>query len=160
MRPDIDEVMSRPISKQLVDSNIPARLAYTALDGTPRVIPIAFGFDGGTFHVWTLPHAPKIKALAVNPNVAITVDTAGQWPPRALLVRGTATMEEVEGVPQGYLDASQKITPAEEFEAWKVGVMQLYKRMVRIDITPTWAKLLDFETTIPKPVEDLITGRA
>jgi hypothetical protein len=28
--------------------------------------------------------------------------------------------------------------------------------MARITITPTWAKLLDFETTIPKAVEDLI----
>ena len=28
--------------------------------------------------------------------------------------------------------------------------------MVVITITPTWAKLLDFETTIPKAVEDLI----
>lgn len=160
MPADVDEILNRPIAKQLVESHNPARLAYTALDGTPRVIPIAFGFDGRMFQIWTLPHAPKVKALAVNPHVAITVDTAGQWPPRALLVRGTATMEEVEGVPQGYLDASQKVTPADEFEAWKVAVAQLYKRMVRIDITPTWTKLLDFETTIPKPVEDLITGRA
>jgi hypothetical protein len=28
--------------------------------------------------------------------------------------------------------------------------------MARISITPTWAKLLDFETTIPQAVEDLI----
>lgn len=28
--------------------------------------------------------------------------------------------------------------------------------MVVITITPTWVKLLDFETTIPKAVEDLI----
>jgi len=31
--------------------------------------------------------------------------------------------------------------------------------MVLITVTPTWAKLLDFETTIPKAVEDLIKER-
>jgi hypothetical protein len=36
------------------------------------------------------------------------------------------------------------------------GVQGLYDEMVVITITPTWAKLLDFETTIPKAVEDLI----
>ena len=33
-------------------------------------------------------------------------------------------------------------------------------RMVVITITPTWAKLLDFETTIPKAVEDLSKEKA
>jgi hypothetical protein len=28
--------------------------------------------------------------------------------------------------------------------------------MVRLTITPTWAKLLDFETTLPSPVQELI----
>jgi hypothetical protein len=158
-RTTITEVLNKPIAKDLLRSNIPARLAYTALDGTPRVIPIAFLYDGSRFLIYTLPHAPKIKALTVNPKVAITIDTQGAWPPRVLLVRGTAELEQVEGVPQEYLDASEKVTPAEEFPAWKAGVTGLYRRMTKISIIPEWAKLLDFETTIPKPVEDLVTGR-
>jgi hypothetical protein len=35
-------------------------------------------------------------------------------------------------------------------------VRALYDQMVRITIEPDWAKLLDFETTLPKAVEDLI----
>jgi hypothetical protein len=31
--------------------------------------------------------------------------------------------------------------------------------MVRITITPHWAKLIDFETTIPQAVEDLVRAR-
>jgi len=31
--------------------------------------------------------------------------------------------------------------------------------MTQITITPDWAKLLDFETTIPKAVEDLVLAR-
>ena len=156
MTPDeITEVLSKPISQRLLASNIPARLAYTGRDGTPRVIPIAFGYSGSTIEMWTVPNSAKVPALQANPQVALTVDTAGEWPPRVLLVRGTARVETVDGVPQGYIDASEKVTPAGEFEGWKVGVLQLYDRMVHIEITPTWTKLLDFETTLPQAVEEL-----
>jgi hypothetical protein len=43
---DVSEVMAKPISRELLSSSIPARLAYTGLDGDPRVIPIAFLWDG------------------------------------------------------------------------------------------------------------------
>lgn len=153
------EILNKPLAQELLSSNIPARVAYVALDGTPRVIPIAFLYDGSRFLIYTLPHAPKTKALTANPKVAITIDTQGAWPPRVLLVRGTAELELVEGVPDEYLSASEKVTPAHEFPAWKAGVTGLYRRMTKISITPEWTKLLDFETSIPKPVEDLVTGR-
>jgi hypothetical protein len=35
-------------------------------------------------------------------------------------------------------------------------VRALYDQMALITIEPDWAKLLDFETTIPKAVEDLV----
>lgn len=31
--------------------------------------------------------------------------------------------------------------------------------MVRVVVTPTWAKLIDFETTLPSAVEELIHQR-
>lgn len=157
---EIAEILGKPLAQRLLSSNIPARLAYTGLDGGPRVIPIAFLREDGQIVVWTVPHSAKVKALTADPRVAITIDTAGEWPPRVLLIRGKAELTEVDGAPQGYLDASEKVTPADEFEAWKAGVQGLYERMTRIAITPTWVKLLDFETTIPKAVEDLITGKA
>ena len=43
---------------------------------------------------------------------------------------------------------------------WVAGVQALYDDMVVITITPTWAKLLDFETTIPQAVEDLIKEKS
>ena len=43
----------------------------------------------------------------------------------------------------------------DQYPEWVAGVQGLYDEMVVITITPTWAKLLDFETTIPKAVEDL-----
>jgi hypothetical protein len=32
--------------------------------------------------------------------------------------------------------------------------------MVRIVVTPTWAKLIDFETTLPSAVAELVQQRA
>jgi hypothetical protein len=31
--------------------------------------------------------------------------------------------------------------------------------MVRMAVTPTWAKLIDFETTLPSAVEELVRQR-
>lgn len=35
----------------------------------------------------------------------------------------------------------------------------MLKQMALITIVPDWAKVLDFETTIPKAVEDLVQAR-
>jgi hypothetical protein len=155
-RNDVTEVLNKPISQELLGSAIPARLAYTGVDGDPRVVPVAFWWDGTNLVVCTVSNSAKVPALKKNPRVAITIDTQEQWPPRVLLVRGTATTELVDGVPQEYVEASRKVTPVEVFEGWEAGVRGLYDQMVRITIEPDWAKLLDFETTIPKAVEDII----
>jgi len=153
----VAEVVAKPISRALlVGSSIPARLAYVGLDGRPRVIPIAFLWTGEHVVVYTAPKSAKVRALRKNPKVSLTIDTQDQWPPRALLIRGEAQVELVDGVPDGYVEASRKGIPVAEFEAWKQGVHALYHQMATITIVPTWAKLLDFETTIPKAVEDLV----
>jgi hypothetical protein len=158
-RRDVTEVLNKPISQELLGSSIPARLAYTGADGDPRVVPLAFLWNGEQVLVFTVPTAAKVRALRENPRVAITIDTQEQWPPRVLLIRGAASVELVGGVPEGYIEASRKVTPAEVFEDWEAGVRGLYDEMVRITIEPDWAKLLDFETTIPKAVEDLIHAK-
>jgi hypothetical protein len=36
------DVLHTPLASSLFASAIPARLAYTGLDGDPRVVPVAF----------------------------------------------------------------------------------------------------------------------
>ena len=91
--------------------------------------------------------------------MALTIDTQDQWPPRALLIRGAARVELLDEVPDPYIEASRKLIPAEDFDGWEQGVRALYDEMAAITIEPDWAKLLDFETTIPKAVEDLVRER-
>jgi len=156
---EIVAVLAQPLAQELLSSSIPVRLAYVGVDGAPRAIPIGFLWTGEHVVVYTLPTAAKVRALQANPRVALTIDTQDQWPPRVLLIRGAARVELVDGVPDGYVAASRKIVPAEHFESWEQGVRGLYDRMAEITIEPEWAKLLDFETTLPKAVEDLVRER-
>jgi hypothetical protein len=160
MQPDeITEVLNRPLSRELLARDL-TRLAYVAKDGTPRNIPIAFTWNGAQIVMCTSKNAPKLHALRANPMVALTIDTEVH-PPKILLVRGRAELDVVEGIPQEYLtmNGSYQMTP-EQRVVWEAEVHSLYDGMVRIVVTPTWAKLIDFETTLPSPVEELIRQRA
>jgi len=156
---EIDEVLAKPYSQQLLNGPEPARMAYDGLDDDPRVIPIGFWTEGARILMATVPKSAKVAAIRKNPKVALTIDQ-GAFPPKALLIRGTAEVELVEGIPDGYLTAGRKVMTDDQYPGWVAGVQGLYDEMAVITITPTWAKLLDFETTIPKSVEDLIKEKA
>jgi hypothetical protein len=156
---EITEILDRPISQEMLARDL-CRMAYVAKDGTPRNIPIGFTWNGAEIVLCTPPNAPKLHALRANPVVALTVDTEVH-PPKILLVRGTVELDEVEGIPDEYLEmnGSYTMTP-EQRVVWEAEVHSLYPSMVRIVVTPTWVKMIDFETTLPSPVEELIQQRA
>jgi hypothetical protein len=156
---EITEVLTRPFSQELLERDL-ARLAYVAADGTPRAIPIAFTWNGSEIVMCTSTNAPKLAALRMNPAVALTIDTEVH-PPKILLIRGRAELDLVEGIPDEYLqmNGSYAMTAAQRVE-WEAEVRSLYDAMVRIVVTPTWAKLIDFETTLPSAVEELVRRRA
>ncbi len=151
----IAEVLAKPYAQQLLGGPEPARLAYIGLDGNPRAIPIGFWTEGTRILMATLPKSAKVAAIQHNPNVALTIDQ-GAFPPKVLLLRGVAGVELVQGIPSGYLEAGRKVMTDEHYPEWSAGVHNLYDDMVVITVNPTWAKLLDFETTIPQAVEDLL----
>jgi nitroimidazol reductase NimA-like FMN-containing flavoprotein (pyridoxamine 5'-phosphate oxidase superfamily) len=94
-------LLNDPIAQTLLQSTIPARLAYSWTDGTPRVVPIWFHWTGEEFVLGSPPGAPKLKALAANSAAALTIDE-NAWPPKVLLVRGSATvqlLEDLRGCP-------------------------------------------------------------
>ncbi|MEU7065663.1 pyridoxamine 5'-phosphate oxidase family protein [Streptomyces sp. NPDC046161] len=155
---EIMEVLNRPMSRELLARDL-TRLAYVAKDGTPRVVPIAFVWNGSEVVMCTTKNAPKLPALRQNPAVALTIDTEVH-PPKILLIRGRAELDVVEGIPDEYLQANgtSTMTPEQRVE-WEANVRSLYDGMVRVVVTPTWAKLIDFETTLPSAVEELVRRR-
>ena len=155
---DVAEILRKPISQEMLDRDL-ARLAYVAKDGTPRVVPIGFTWNGSEVVMCSPTNAPKLVSLRLNPAVALTIDTEVH-PPSILLIRGEAVLDEVEGIPDEYLQASgtYKMTPEQRVE-WETEVRSLYDSMVRIVVKPTWAKLIDFDETLPTPVEELVRRR-
>lgn len=104
----------------------------------------------------TSTNARKLPMLRDNPAVAITIDTE-EHPPKVLLLRGNAELDAVDGIPEEYLqwNGVYKMTPEQRTE-WEVNVRELYDGMVRIVVKPTWAKLIDFVTTLPTNVQELV----
>jgi hypothetical protein len=66
----------------------------------------------------------------------------------------------VDGIPDEYLkgNGAYEMTP-EQRAVWEAEVRSLYDGMVRIVVTPTWAKLIDFETTLPSAIAELVRQR-
>ncbi|UOZ04362.1 pyridoxamine 5'-phosphate oxidase family protein [Amycolatopsis sp. WQ 127309] len=156
---EITEILNRPYSQELLARDL-TRLAYVAMDGTPRTIPIGFTWTGSQIVLCTPKNAPKLHALRANPAVALTIDTEVH-PPKILLIRGQAALDVVDGIPEEYLqmNGTYEMTPEQRVE-WEAEVRDLYDGMVRIVVTPTWAKLIDFEQTLPSAVEELMHERA
>ncbi len=154
----VTEILDRPKSREMLARDI-ARLGYVGIDGAPRTIPIAFSWNGTQIVMCTPRNAPKLTALRRNPAVALTIDTEVH-PPTILLVRGSAELDEVDGIPEEFLtmNGTYGMTP-EQRTAWEAEVRSLYDGMVRVVVTPTWAKLIDFETTLPSAVEELYQRR-
>jgi hypothetical protein len=155
---EINEVLNRPLSQELLARAL-TRLAYVASDGTPRNVPIAFVWNGSQIVMCTPKNAPKLPSLRKNPMVALTIDTEVH-PPKILLIHGRAELDVVDGIPDEFLQANgtYQMTPEQRVQ-WEAEVRSLYDGMVRIVVTPTWAKLIDFETTLPSPVEELVRQR-
>lgn len=142
------DLLQHPISQELLHSKIPARLAYVWTDGTPRVIPIWFHWNGRELVMATPPKAPKLKALARNSKVSLTIDD-NTFPHKVLLIRGTARLEPVDGIVPEYATAAERYFGPEQGKAWVNQLRTLISSMVRITITPEWAALLDFQTRFP-----------
>ncbi len=94
-----------------------------------------------------------------NPAVALTIDTEAH-PPRVLLIRGQAELDVVDGIPEEYFqwNGTYEMTPEQRTE-WEAEVRSLYDGMVRVVVTPTWAKLIDFETSLLTAIEELMRER-
>jgi hypothetical protein len=68
-------LLNDPVAQELLHSTIPARLAYVWRDGTPRVVPIWFHWNGVEIVLGTPLQALKVEALVHHPQVALTIDS-------------------------------------------------------------------------------------
>jgi hypothetical protein len=95
-----------------------------------------------------------MKALAKNPEVALTINT-NEFPFKVLYIRGTAAVQLMEGiVPEYALMAHRMMGPGAD--GWLQNVKAMLTAMggmARIAITPRWVGILDFEQRFPSALE-------
>ncbi len=130
-----------PVAQELLQAPIPAKLAFTAADGSPRVFPIWFHWDGSEVVMASAPSAAKVRGIRQNPRVALTIDTQDA-PYKVLNIRGTARIEDSDRPIEEYRQAAVRYLGAE-------GAKQYARRrgegpQTRIAVRPEWVELIDF----------------
>jgi hypothetical protein len=155
-------LLDTDIAKRLLNSTIPARLAYIAKDGTPRVIPTWFDWDGSEIVMATYIAGPHVRheparpaALRANPTVAISIDTE-EFPPNVLLIRGRASVTEVNGLAKEFERAARRYLGEDGAKSYITEMSKPGVRMARIAVRPTWVGVLDFESRLPSHVGGVV----
>jgi len=146
-------LLNEPVAQKLLNSTIPARLAYNWSDGTPRVQPMWFHWNGEQIVMASPPNAPKLKVLSQNAKVALTIDDK-DFPYKVLLVRGTVQVEVVQGMVPEYVASAKRYLGEEGskgFLEWYGGMFP--EENVRITVRPQWVGLIDMETRFPSAFE-------
>jgi general stress protein 26 len=150
-------LLTDPVAQELLRSTSPARLAYVWHDGTPRVIPIWFHWNGNEIVLGTPLKSPKVHALSRNSKVALSIDS-NTWPYKVLQIRGTARVETVAGVVPEYALAAERYFGPEQGQAWVKQVGGMFSQMARITVKPEWVAVLDFEMRFPSAIEAAMSG--
>jgi len=145
------EVLNDKVAQELLGSRELAKLAYNWMDGTPRVVPVWFHWDGREIVLGTPATAPKVKALEARADVALTIDTTS-WPHHVLLIRGVAKVEHMARVVPEYALAAERYLGPEQGQAWVAQAGGMLRDWARVAITPTHARVLDFEARFPSAI--------
>lgn len=144
-------LLGTDLARDLLRSTELARMAYVAKDGTPRVFPMQFQWNGEELVFATFEGAQKIRALRARPDVAITIDRPGP-PSEILLLRGRAEVTDVEGLVPEYVWIHHHYYGPEQGARNIAGIDRPGLRMARIVLRPTWVGLVDFQTRLPAPL--------
>jgi hypothetical protein len=152
-------LLATDLAKRLLSSTIPARLAYVATDGTPRVVPTWFEWTGAEIVMATYLAGPaagirhpaaRVSALRANPTVALTIDTETS-PPQSVTIRGRAEIDEIDGLAPEYVLAAHRYL-GDAAATMLAGMDQPGTVQARIAVRPTWVGLLDFAERLPSPL--------
>jgi hypothetical protein len=152
-------LLNSAVAQRLLSSSIPARYAYNASDGTPRILSSWFHWTGDELVMPTFiaaPHARhparRINALRARPDIAVSIDTETS-PPEVLLLRGQATVTEVDGIPAEYAQAAVRYLGSEVADPYLAMIDQPGTRMARISLRPSWVGVIDFQSRRPSALQ-------
>jgi len=153
------ELLQDPVAQRLLQSRFPARLAYQWTDGSPRVIPIGFHWNGSEVVFGTPPDSPKMKALTDGSRVAVSIDT-DDMPYKVLQIRGSIRTDTVDGIAPEYREMVVRTMGEEAGGQWLAQLGAMMSRMARIYVAPEWVAMIDFETRFPSAIERMMARAA
>jgi Pyridoxamine 5'-phosphate oxidase len=133
-------VLNIQLARDLLASPIPARVAYVAKSGEPRVVPLWFHWDGTDLVMATFNGSPKLSHVHTGDRLAVTIDTEA-FPYAALQIRGPVTVTAHDGVVLEYRFAARRYL-GEDGEAFVAGI-QPPPAMTRIALRPEWARAMN-----------------
>lgn len=116
----LPSALRAPLSRNvqlLLQSRIPARLAWNDLAGRPRVAPMWFRWTGSAFELSAFVGSRKLEELHDGDLVAITIDTEN-FPYRSLRVRGPLTLDHVQGLTSSYRQAAVRYLGDDPARDW------------------------------------------
>lgn len=137
------------VAQRLLASTELARLAYVALDGTPRVIPTLFHWNGSEIVLPGFATAARLRAIRRRPAIAVTIDVAGP-PPHILQLRGDAQVQVVPDLLEEYELAHKRYYGEEQGEQNVASLRGAGVAMARVALRPTWVGVTDFERRVPR----------
>lgn len=156
-------LLDSDVARNLLSSAIPARMAYIAMDGTPRVTATWFHWTGEELVMPTFISAPHVRrpaarlgALRAHPDVAVSIDTES-FPPDVLSIRGRVSLAEAAGVIEEYRLAARRYLGEEAAATYLAQIDQPGTTMARIAVRPAWVGVLDFRQRMPEVMGGLVS---
>jgi len=151
------ELLNDPVAQDLLHGPYPAHLSYIWKDGTSRVVPIGFHWNGTEMVMAGPDNAPKNQVID-GQKVTVVIDTY-TYPFKVLTLRGTVRLETVKEPPIEYVLACEQLMGKETAAAWLQGLGPLLPKIdafVKVIFTPEWVRITDFVTRFPEAVEEVM----
>lgn len=133
-------LLNDPVAQRMLQSKTPACFVYNWSDGTPRVAPIGFHWNGAEIVLGTPVDAPKMKALHDGADHRQRHD-ALQRPADSRPGAYRRCRRHCAGVRRHVQPCDGEAGTQE----WLANLRPMSPQMARIFIKPTWVGILDFK---------------
>ncbi len=139
---DLASTLATPTAQRLLQSCIPARLAYTVNLSEPRVTPVWFHWTGTEIVIGRfVKNVAQPSEITSGDRIAVCIDTQ-EFPYQALTLRGIVKVDQVNGLVPEYEQACRRYLHAEA-EEFLNRLRPRHESMVRITFRPSSVHLLD-----------------
>ena len=104
----ITEILTDTVTLDLVDKQPITQIAYAALNGSPRSVPLGYLLRDGKFLFFTIPTSEKVAALHRDPRIALSIDV---YRPREPTTPTGRSLFDLQQRIRGFVRPSHRVFP-------------------------------------------------